>query len=496
MHMALLARSLAFSVFTLALTSSMAASAEETFCSTLEAQMSFDAPHLNIGDAGLVASNGVVWRGANGDLSLKALAERLAPILWFSPDEPLLHSARSIPDKLPCDPDAASGPVVYFSARQARRLLADPADVVDVTDGGRVTVTFHFYYPEDIGAGCHSNDLEHATFDIRFRRSPMSTDDHAAILFTAVLEFVEGAAHGSTLFSNNLLLARGMTSAKTSLPIVLLVEEGKHAVCPDRNGDGVITPGYDVNEAIGSAWGVRDIFGSGYAGGARYQPWMTKPRFPEDRLRPEVADLMMWRFSYRAPWPLPSRTYSLRPVPVQCRLSSSTNWPEPKPLPGCTHLSLASLLADEGLRTLRPSEAVKQWTLRYLSGVRLRVEASSYGVSSALPFAQEFLSGGVLGVNVTARLVQMAARSSHHVASGGGDFEAYYTPSMSTFIDWYVRAGYGLDAVEPHPFHGSVVEAGIELRWLPHVVVAAGAARRGGSWNAVFEAGLPVVLHH
>ena len=41
--------------------------------------------------------------------------------------------------------------------------------------------------------------------------------------------------------------------------VTLLVEEGKHAVAPDRNADGVYTPGYDVNKRIKDAWGVRDV---------------------------------------------------------------------------------------------------------------------------------------------------------------------------------------------------------------------------------------------
>lgn len=72
------------------------------------------------------------------------------------------------------------------------------------------------------------------------------------------LRRVKGNAHGVSWYANILNVA-----ADTRLPMTLLVEEGKHASCPDRNADGAYTPGYDVNVHVNDAWGVRDVFGSG-----------------------------------------------------------------------------------------------------------------------------------------------------------------------------------------------------------------------------------------
>ena len=88
---------------------------------------------------------------------------------------------------------------------------------------------------------------------------------------------VYGAAHGLGLYTNvldlnNVLRDRvsdvqtlregqtGGTPLKSDpvWPLVILVEEGKHASAPDRNGDGVFTPGYDVNRFAADAWGARD----------------------------------------------------------------------------------------------------------------------------------------------------------------------------------------------------------------------------------------------
>jgi hypothetical protein len=68
--------------------------------------------------------------------------------------------------------------------------------------------------------------------------------------------------------------------------VTVLVEEGKHASVPDRNADGVYTPGYDVNLRVNDAWGLRDVFGSAVLLGARYTASMSKPRTSRFRLLP------------------------------------------------------------------------------------------------------------------------------------------------------------------------------------------------------------------
>ena len=66
------------------------------------------------------------------------------------------------------------------------------------------------------------------------------------------------------------------------------MEEGKHASCTDRNGDGIYTPGYDVNIDATDAWGVRDIIRSGRVPASSFRAEMAKPRREKDRICPDV----------------------------------------------------------------------------------------------------------------------------------------------------------------------------------------------------------------
>ena len=84
---------------------------------------------------------------------------------------------------------------------------------------------------------------------------------------------VTGKAHGIQRYDNTLGV-----DGETSLPVHILVEEGKHASCTDRNADGHYTPGFDVTERVNDAWGVRDTLGTGTFFTGHYQSWMTKMR--------------------------------------------------------------------------------------------------------------------------------------------------------------------------------------------------------------------------
>lgn len=72
------------------------------------------------------------------------------------------------------------------------------------------------------------------------------------------------------------------------LPIHIFVEEGKHASCPDVNGDGYYMPGYDVNKNINDAWGVRDVIRTESIILPDYQAWMTKIRKDEFKIYPKL----------------------------------------------------------------------------------------------------------------------------------------------------------------------------------------------------------------
>ncbi len=251
---------------------------------------------------------GVVWQGTHA-LTLPEVAGLVAPIMSFSTDEPLLRRGIPIPSAHPCDAPAA-GAVVYY---QVPSLIHDGgADLVLPLETERafsdhvrsMELRFFFYYPEDVGMHGHRHDVEGVEMEVAFERG---AGECRLVRLRRVIAF----AHGAPEYQNRLEI-----TPDTRLPIVLMVEEGKHADCPDRNADGQYTPGYDVNERTRDAWGVRDIFGAGHLMGAGYAAKMTKMRHAEDRMLPPSAVTLSCRnlvdTSIRAKDPAPLGHYELR----------------------------------------------------------------------------------------------------------------------------------------------------------------------------------------
>ena len=223
-----------------------------------------------------------MWQGRDAP-SLPELVGVVAPVLWFSPDEPLLRNGSRLPHRHPCDPLAGEG-IVYYQVRRIRirgesRVTVPEhvdSDFFDKVDS--FAIRFYFYYDHDFGVGSHAHDLELVEMEMS-----LSTD--VGGWREARLKRVTGFAHGTDWYSNELHV-----EADTRLPITILVEEGKHASSPDRNADGIYTPGYDVNRRINDAWGVRDVLGSGFLAAGGFQASMAKPRRPPDRRAPPALD--------------------------------------------------------------------------------------------------------------------------------------------------------------------------------------------------------------
>jgi hypothetical protein len=224
-------------------------------------------------------SPGLLWRGARPPPP-EAVAALAAPVLWFSRDEPLLQDGGPIPpDPHPCDAPA-DRPVVYWALDRIRQAgddaIPEPADedpqLLERTAG--VVLRYFFYYRADTGVGTHPHDIE--VLDVE-----LATERDGAGCHVVRVVALTGLAHGVAWYSNELRAARDLR-----LPPVVLVEEGKHASCPDRNADGMYTPGYDVNRRVNDAWGVRDVLGSGFLGGSAYQASMTKGRDRAHRVLP------------------------------------------------------------------------------------------------------------------------------------------------------------------------------------------------------------------
>jgi hypothetical protein len=230
-------------------------------------------------DAKHPAPPNVLWRGPTPSPTAADLAALGAPVVWFTPDEPLLYAGGNLPpDPHPCDAPSAV-PVVYWAVDRLQQRGDDPVIEPVETDphfaerASRAVLRYFFYYREDIGGGSHPHDIE-------------LVDVHLAIekegeCWQARVERVTGFAHGVDWYSNELVVGED-----TRYPITVLAEEGKHASAPDRNADGQFTPGYDVNVRIHDAWGVRDVLGSGALISPAYQSAMTKQRPPAFRVAP------------------------------------------------------------------------------------------------------------------------------------------------------------------------------------------------------------------
>lgn len=272
--------------------------------------------------------------GNEGVMTLSRLAGLASPVLWFSPREFLLleranHGREAPPNAVPADRgDRLSR--VYFRIRAVRLKEDDEGRTTDV-DGpsvraaiqdhdrpwdcagltlplrqlDRVTIRYFFYYIEDRGVGSHFDDLEAVELQLRLKWVCRRASDAPEIrvaqtaeeaqrkqigeCFEAiVVESVAASAHGVGWYTNVLETSR---AADTLVPLTLLVEENKHASAPDRDGDGLYMPRYDVNKYTNDAWGLRDTAGTGRLGDPAYaadQTRITRPVRPAStRMLPE-----------------------------------------------------------------------------------------------------------------------------------------------------------------------------------------------------------------
>jgi hypothetical protein len=244
------------------------------------------------GDASAQSTDRVVVVPANTTLvSFSELARRVAPVLWFSEDEPAQKDGL-FPTTL--DSDSGQRRVVYFKAvartfspeaicqavnrpgalhgpRLCRSRDVGPDTPLRIANLSDVRIRFFFYYQQDYGFGSHPHDLEALDIEIQ------NIDGSLA------LTKVAGSAHGQGWYSNELRLDAGDTFL---LPVHALVEEGKHATAPDRNADGTYTPYYDVSHYPADAWGIRDSLNGRFQPGNRFVASMMKRRVDRMKIYP------------------------------------------------------------------------------------------------------------------------------------------------------------------------------------------------------------------
>ena len=386
-------------------------------------------------------AEGIVWRGSNPTMTFEELAKYCGPILWFSPDEPLLHmipgDGPMIPEGFPFD-EAAQGPVVHYRVRRILARTGAAGSAFEPNQNSRndsvlhldrivgINLDYFFYYSSEEGLGRHPHDVESAEFSLEVIRNEGCTGCEYAISVKQVV----AKAHGLLWYDNTLVVDEW-----ASFPLTILVEEGKHASCTDRNGDGYYSPGYDVNRRTNDAWGCRDVIRTGALFTASYQAWMTKVRSPNTIVVPPLPeDSPLYDDFVRDDRGLPNKaTYVLRPFPDSKRAQG-----DPK---------LFSLIDDKGPPDWPEEESgidiekvagtlISESFTRSL-GVAYRYDGR-HGVSFVFPLllfksVEESLTGGWLVSRVHIRS-----------KSGMNDYgwNMLYTPSASRWFDPYFSLGF------------------------------------------------------
>jgi hypothetical protein len=271
---------------------------------------------------------GVVWTGSEPVMTLQQLVSYCGPILEFSPDEPLLNRKHGKDIRLTQhmafeeDPDA---PVLYYRVDGvATRVDAEGSALtgkdgpkgdiqIDLSKVNAIDLRYCLYYPSEEGLGGHKHDLEVVDLKLAiYRWSDWEDKACSDCQYVISVRRVIGRAHGLQWYDNHLVV-----DTWTEFPIGVLVEEGKHANCPDKNLDGLYTPGFDVNQRVNDAWGVRDIIRGGALFTGKFESWMNKTRREEDRVFPPLPNDSRVKADYTVDgeYAPGNAIYVLRPLP-------------------------------------------------------------------------------------------------------------------------------------------------------------------------------------
>ncbi|HZM16364.1 MAG TPA: hypothetical protein VFE28_10195 [Candidatus Krumholzibacteria bacterium] len=385
----------------------------------------------------------IVWTGTDSLITLAKLAAYCAPILWFSPDEPLLAGAEGTDIRMPTSfpfeaaPDA---PLVYYRVRTLLRRLnysgagyfPTPDDrgqgVLNLKAVAGIDLDYFYYYPSEAGFGGHHHDVESTEMKLVVWARPQCNDCPLSIIIATV----KCKAHGVLWYDNTLGVDQD-----TRFPMTVLVEEGKHAGCTDKNGDGYYTPGYDVNRRANDAWGVRDIISGGHLFAGSFQSWFAKVRTPPYRVFPPLPEDSPLRDGYtkRGVYAGGSAQYELRPFP---RPDLAKDDP-----------ALVPFIADKGdpewpaVSSARDIKNFGNWITQesFVKSVNFafRMDGRA-GFSTTFPlFIFWHFSDPLTGGWIVNRL--------YFMDDGLRDFgwTLLYTPSASRWLDGYFSLGYESD---------------------------------------------------
>jgi hypothetical protein len=390
---------------------------------------------------------GVIWWGTERRMSLERLAAYAAPVYWFSPDEPSLRRREGLdvrlPEIIPGEP-VVDKPVVYYQFDEilSRPEAEGPAYLpgpggqgtgeVELANVAAITLGIFAYFADEVGLGAHPHDLEATSFKLvvlpdtyeAFREyAPACSEENQVVVITRST----AKAHGLQWFWNVV-----ETDDFTSFPMHLLVEEGKHGIATDKNGDGYFTPGYDVNVRINDAWGVRDNMATGLMATGKFESWMAKVRRPEHRVIPPLPDDSPLKSAFeRKLGDVENAVYELRPLP-------------PADIAG----------DDEGLHHIIAGHAVpgwpetdelsstKAWGSFVTEGTALKSLSIAFRADGDLGFSFVFpffivkhLSDPMTGGYIVHRMYLKDEKLRDF------GWMLLYTPSASRWVDTYLAAG-------------------------------------------------------
>ncbi|UCG30170.1 MAG: hypothetical protein JSV53_11855 [candidate division WOR-3 bacterium] len=410
----------------------------------------------------------IVWSGNNPKMTIEQLAAYCGPILWFSPDEPLLAGNEgqeiSLPEPFPFE-ETVTTPVVYYRIRTivVREDADGPAYIpyaqnknlgfIDLHQIIGIELDYFFYYHKEEGMGSHEHDVESVQFTLHAWRR----EDCPDCKYNLVVTRVVAKAHGIHWYDNILKV-----DEYAKFPMHILVEEGKHASCTDKNGDGYFTPGYDVNKRVNDAWGVRDVMRTGTLFTSSYQAWMTKLRREEHRVFPPLPEDSPLRESHleNGVYAPKNATYVLRPFPSTEAESNvhpyiagkgDPRWPREKVYTDLTRLQRWVAEAGDFVKSL---------------SIAFRADGD-YGMSIIFPLFivkhfQEPFGGGWIVNRIYFKDTDMR------------DFAwtVLYTASASRWMEGYLSAGFEWDEewddiYSPETFESNrnfVLETGVKFR--------------------------------
>jgi hypothetical protein len=199
---------------------------------------------------------GITWVSSRAIVMDSEVALSMAPILWFSSDEETLRDPKGkirLPEHFPFE--KGQSPTVYYKINTIYLKYGIDEDsyqadysalgLLDLSKINFMDIEFFFYFSTETGLGQHPHDVESILLQVE-----VVSNVDCDMAYGVAVNNVIARAHGLYWYENTFTV-----DEITHFPLAFFVEEGKHAICTDRNGDGVYTPSYDVTERVNDAWG-------------------------------------------------------------------------------------------------------------------------------------------------------------------------------------------------------------------------------------------------